>query len=537
MWLRGFSRLKKSILVFLSVLFLVAHTVGFMVHVADKSGSNSTLKMIVSRQKLFILFAFLAICLYITLLNPASYRGSRSFVVDYENDIFLKDGTPFDFVSGSLHYFRVPHQLWHDRLLKLRASGINVVSTYVAWNVHEPHEGVFNFAGDADLVKFVKTAQSLDLLVNIRPGPYICAEWDNGGIPYFVLGHPTSPIKLRSSDERYLAHVKRYYDVLLPKLKPLLYRNDGPIILAQIENEYGSDLTCDHEYKKYLYNLMKEHLGSNDVVYYTADGWDMHHLICGPIHDSNVLTTINFGTKTEHHDAYYRMRGFQKKGPLVNSEFYPGWLDHWSEPHQCRDTGFVNSQFIKMLVSKLGKVYVNFYMFFGGTNFAFYAGANHNAGKYQPDPTTYDYDAPMSEAGDMTYKYQVLQSTIAKYRSALVHPSFPAEAKNSTKKGYGWVDLTEVLEFGRLKSLATCHHERTKPKTFSQLKQDLGFVLYEINEVQGSEMDVLKITDPRDSVSVFVDNYYVGTIFRKFRTYIFMILLCQKLTEISWLER
>ena len=183
----------------------------------------------------------------------------KGFSVDYTKNVFLKDGETFDYVSGSLHYFRVPHELWHDRLLKLRASGINVVSTYVPWNFHEPHPGQYNFEGDADLFKFMDIAHSLGLFVNIRPGPYICSEWDLGGIPYFVLGSPKDKVRLRTMDSRYIAHVQCYFDELLPKLRPYLYENGGPIILVQIENEYGSDKACDHDYMNYLYDLMRKH--------------------------------------------------------------------------------------------------------------------------------------------------------------------------------------------------------------------------------------------------------------------------------------
>lgn len=442
--------------------------------------------------------------------KPPSY----SFTVDYASNKFLKDGKHFDFVSGSVHYFRVPHQLWYDRLLKLRASGINVVSTYVAWNVHEPQPGQFDFEGDANIFKFIEIAQSLGLYVNIRPGPYICSEWDLGGIPYFVLGSPKESVYLRTMNSKYIDHVESYFNVLLPLLKPYLYENGGPIILFQIENEYGSYKACDHAYTNYLTDFVRNHLGDK-VILYTADGWDMQHLVCGPVHNKDVLTTLNFGPNTNHHPPFHRLRSFQGHGPLVNSEFYPGWLDHWGEPHQCKPSKLVTDQFANMLTSELGTVYVNFYMFFGGTNFAFYNGANMMyEPKYQPDPTSYDYDAPLTECGDTTEKYYAIRNVIKKYRPQLIDESLMALMKNSTKKSYGRVTFSQMIDFTRIKNLASKKMIKKSLLTFEELQQDYGFVLYEKlhnNFVSNLE---LSIPGPRDMVYVFADDKYVGQIYR-----------------------
>ena len=331
---------------------------------------------------LFFISAVWICVIYYPISKAEPNAKNHGFTVNYEKDTFEKDGVPFYYVSGSLHYFRVPRALWYDRLLKLRASGINVVSTYVAWNVHEPHPEHYQFGGDADLVHFIQTAQKVGLLVNLRPGPYICAEWDLGGLPYFVLGSPDDRVYLRTMDSRYIKYVDRYFSVLFKKIKPLLYENGGPIILVQIENEYGSYKACDHSYMRHLTNITRTHLGDK-VVLYTADGWDMHHLICGPMNYGNVLTTLNFGPNSSPDVAFGRLKFFQKHGPKVNSEYYPGWLDHWSEPHQKKEAGFVAEMFEKQMLSD---IYVNFFMFMGGTNFGFYNGANNAkySFKYQP---------------------------------------------------------------------------------------------------------------------------------------------------------
>lgn len=460
-----------------------------------------------------------ALCLLILLLFTSViflWRSNtiKEFSMDYKKNVFIKDGKEFDYVSGSLHYFRVPHELWYDRLLKLRASGINVVSTYIPWNFHEPHPGQYNFKGDADLFKFMDIAQELGLYVNIRPGPYICSEWDLGGIPYFVLGSRKDGVRLRTMDSRYIAHVQCYFDELLPRLKPYLYENGGPIILVQIENEYGSEKACDNDYMHYLHDLMRKHLG-NTVTLYTADGWDMQQLICGAIHDREVLTTVNFGPNSNHESAFHRLRQFQAHGPLVNSEFYPGWLDHWLEPHHCRTSQFVGSEFDKMLSSSMGNVFVNFYMFFGGTNFAFYNGANMPfEPKYQPDPTSYDYDAPLTECGDTTGKYYAIRTSIKRHKPHLIDESLVSKLVNSTKQHYGKVFFKKIVNYPDIKSLATKILMKVPLFTFEELQQDYGFVLYEKTYSNFYHQVELEIKDPRDMVYVFADDKYIGKIYR-----------------------
>ena len=464
-----------------------------------------------------ILSFILAVFVFAVLKKLYTLKNDQrpAFVVDYKNNLFLKDGVNFDFISGSLHYFRVPHQLWLDRLLKLRASGINVVSTYVAWNIHEPHKGQFNFDGDADIIKFIKIAHSVGLFVNIRPGPYICAEWDLGGIPYFVLGTPDNPVKLRTMDPKYLKFVDAYFAKLLPMLQPLLYENGGPIILVQIENEYGSYKACDKDYMKHIEKLTKGYL-SDKVILYTADGLDMHHLACGPLHDRDVLTTLNFGPNSNHKSAFSRLRSFQGHGPLVNSEFYPGWLDHWGEPHQCKTPQFVNKELINMLNSDMGKIFINFYMFFGGTNYGFYNGANMvKEHSYQPDPTSYDYDAPLTECGDLTKKYHAIRNTIKKYRPLLVDESLLPLLSNSTKQKYGIVNFNEVLAYPKIKELATKVIQSSPVLyTFEDLQQDYGFILYELSYDNFDSNAILEVNKIRDMVYVFTDDVFIGQIYR-----------------------
>ncbi|XP_045415972.1 beta-galactosidase-1-like protein isoform X3 [Lemur catta] len=222
----------------------------------------------------------------LTLLLPQA--DTRSFIVDPDHDRFLLDGVPFRYVSGSLHYFRVPRVLWADRLLKMRMSGLNAIQFYVPWNYHEPHPGVYNFNGSRNLIAFLHQAAIAKLLVILRPGPYICAEWEMGGLPSWLLQKPK--IHLRTSDPDFLAAVDSWFKVLLPKIYPWLYHNGGNIISIQVENEYGSYRACDFSYMRHLAGLFRALLGDK-ILLFTTDGPE--GLRCGSL--QGLYTTVDFG--------------------------------------------------------------------------------------------------------------------------------------------------------------------------------------------------------------------------------------------------
>ena len=395
---------------------------------------------------------------------------SRSFTIDYENDCFLKDGEPFRYISGSFHYFRVPRFYWKDRLMKMKAGGLNAVQTYIAWNVHEPVQGQYNFEGDADFVSFIELANSLGLLLIVRAGPYICAEWDFGGFPAWLLNDTS--IALRSSkDKRYLDAVDSWMSVVLPKVRPLLYANGGPVISVQVENEYGSFFVCDHQYMTHLEQVFRKFLG-DDVILFTVDSdWQLL-FSCGTI--PSLYATVDFGPDTDPESAFAVMRKFSPKGPLVNSEFYTGWIDHWGEKHQTKAAALVAKSLDKILFMNAS---VNIYMYEGGTNFGFMNGANYNLLLYKPIPTSYDYDAPLTEAGDTGTKFHILRETIAKHEKIPVVP-IPA---NTTKFAYGKVQMTRMSTFlDAVPKLAAPNGpvNASFPLTMEQIGHNYGFVLY-----------------------------------------------------------
>ncbi len=353
------------------------------------------------------LLAFGCTFLLLVCLCAVNCKSQRSFKIDPGRKTFLKDGEPFRYISGSLHYFRIPHQYWGDRMKKVRSAGFNAIQVYVEWNSHEPEFGVYDFKGQNDLEHFMKLADHHGLLVLLRPGPFIDAERDMGGLPFWLLEkHPD--IKLRTADPNFLKYVDKWYTELFTRLKKHLYANGGPIVMVQSENEYGSyalqTQRVDTEYLVHMRDLVRGLVGP-DTLIYSTDGSATEDVRGS--YTPGVFSTVDFGATQEVEECFRVQRLFEPNGPLVNSEFYPGWLDHWGRPHEKRPTNQIVNTFDKMLSMGAN---VNVYLIHGGTSFGFGAGAN--SPPYEPCPTSYDYDAPISEAGDLTPKYFAMKETI-----------------------------------------------------------------------------------------------------------------------------
>lgn len=436
----------------------------------------------------------------------ADRAAGGSFYIDFDNNTFVKDGKPFRYVSGSIHSYRVPHELWQDRLLKMRAAGLNAIEIYVFWNEHEPMPGVYDFEGQNDIFSFVKLAQSNGLVVIFRAGPYACAEHEYGGLPWWLLANGTN-ITPRSSDEKYMAAVNRWFDVLLPKAAPYLYKNGGPIITVQIENEYGSYYTCDKNYLSELRDKFREHLG-DDTVYFTTDPYHLPNLLCGTL--DTIYPTVDFGVRVDVSKAFANQKRFSKSGPYVNSEFYPGWLDFWGTPHQKVNTSDILTSFYDIMNLNAN---VNFYMFHGGTNWGWSNGADP---PYLTQPTSYDYDAPISEPGDITDKYLAIKDAISKY---LPIPPIPVPA-NSTKYGYGKVQMyysAQLIDV--ITDMSDTCVTSNQPQTFEALGQGYGFVLYSttLDDVDVFNK-VLSVPGIRDRGYVQIGSASVGVVYRNLPT-------------------
>jgi beta-galactosidase len=415
-----------------------------------------------------------------------------------EGKQFVFNGKPIRILSGAIHYFRVVPEYWEDRLVKLKACGLNTVEIYVPWNFHEPVEGEFNFEYMADVIRFIQLADEQGLFVIVRPSPYICAEWEFGGLPAWLLKE--DHMRLRCSHPTYLAKIDAYYDVLIPKLLPYLCTNGGPIIAMQIENEYGS-FGNDRSYMEHLNNAMINR--GVDVLLFTSDGYTDSNLQGGTLLP-DVLATVNFGSRAD--EAFGKLLEYQPDKPLVCMEFWNGWFDHWDKEHHVRapeDAAEALDQMLKAGAS------VNFYMFHGGTNFGFYNGAN-DLGKYESTVTSYDYDALLDESGDITEKYKAVREVIAKYAEVEEIALPPAIAK----KNYGEVRLGEQARLFDSLSQLTTPIQSPYPEAMEKLGQDYGFILYTTRVKGPVSQAKVAIQEVRDRALVFLDGVYQGIVER-----------------------
>uniref|UniRef100_UPI00358E8D3E beta-galactosidase-like isoform X1 n=1 Tax=Myxine glutinosa TaxID=7769 RepID=UPI00358E8D3E len=425
----------------------------------------------------------------------------RSFGIDYDGGTFVKDGQPFRYISGSMHYARVPRPSWQDRLQKIRSTGVNTVQTYVPWNYHE--RTIRTYSNLGDLNDFIALVNQTGLLIIMRPGPYICAEWDMGGLPAWLLKTPS--IRLRSSDADYVAAVDRWMAVLLPMIYPWLYQNGGPIIAVQVENEYGS-YGCDAQYLRHLFHLFRLHLG-NDVLLFTSDEPKLKSLQCGSL--QGLYSTINFGPDTNATEAFLLLRKIESKGPLVNSEFYTGWLDYWGHKHSTKASSLIAHALDRILSTGAS---VNMYMFEGGTNFGYWSGADYKTA-FLPVTTSYDYDAPLSEAGDPTDKLFAIRDVIRKY---IDEPMDPMPSPG-LKYPYGFVPMRlykEVIEL--LPFLAPYPPVKSKfPIDFEQMKQSHGFLLYQTSLPKAFDVHTpLKSAGIHDRAYVTINGTFQGVLER-----------------------
>jgi beta-galactosidase len=415
-----------------------------------------------------------------------------------EGKQFMYNGEPIRILSGAMHYFRIVPEYWKDRLLKLKACGFNAVETYVAWNVHEPKEGQYNFQGIADIERFIQLAGEMGLHVIVRPSPYICAEWEFGGLPAWLLKDPS--IQLRCYYQPYLSKIDAYFDELLPRLKSFLCTNGGPIIAMQIENEYGS-YGNDKEYLEYLRQAMIKR--GMDVLLFTSDGYDDSNLQGGTL-IPEVLATVNFGSRPE--EAFAKLQEYQPDKPLVCMEYWNGWFDHWGDEHHVRGFDDVVDVLDRML--QMGAS-VNLYMFHGGTNFGFYNGANY-LGKYEPTATSYDYHALLSESGDITDKYIAVRELISKYVD-MTDLELPPPIR---KKHYGNIRLTERSRlFESLDSLSAPITSKCTA-TMEQLDQDYGFILYSTQISGPRAKNKIVLQHVHDRALIFIDGVYQGVVGR-----------------------
>ncbi|MBL7970926.1 MAG: beta-galactosidase [Prolixibacteraceae bacterium] len=439
---------------------------------------------------------FYALCL-IFLLPFCGIAQVKNHSFKLEKSEFLLDGKPYHIISGEIHPARIPAEYWRHRIQMAKAMGCNTIAAYIFWNYHETEPGVFDFeTGNRNIARFIRIVQEEGMWLLFRPGPYVCAEWDFGGLPSYLLSIPD--IKVRCMDPRYTEAVERYIKALAPVVKDFQVTKGGPVVMVQVENEYGS-YGNDRTYMKWVQDEWKEN--GIEVPFYTADGATAPMLEAGTLPGAAI--GLDPGAKAEH---FAETTKVNPNVPSFCSELYPGWLTHWGEKWQHPDTAVLLRD-VKWLMDS--KKSLNFYVIHGGTNFGYWAGANAFApDQYQPDVTSYDYDAPINEMGQATPKYYALRNLLAKYLPANQQlPSVPAP-----------MPVIEIPEIALTKSASVWDNlpvaiQTPQPKPMEMFGQKGGFILYR-TQLIGQKKGKLRITELHDYATVFVDGKYVGKIDR-----------------------
>lgn len=414
--------------------------------------------------------------------------------IKLDGGTFNIDGKDVQLICGEMHYARIPHEYWRDRLKRARAMGLNTISVYVFWNFHESQPGEFDFSGQADVAEFVRLAQEEDLYVILRPGPYACAEWDFGGYPSWLLKE--KDMVYRSKDARFLQYCERYIKALGEQLAPLTINNGGNILMVQVENEYGS-YDADKEYLAALRDMIKE-AGFN-VPLFTCDGGGQ--VEAG--HIDGALPTLN-GVFSE--DIFKIIDKYHPGGPYFVAELYPAWFDVWGQHHSTVDYKRPAEQLDWMLGHGVS---VSMYMFHGGTNFWYTNGAN-TAGGYRPQPTSYDYDAPLGEWGNCYPKYHAFREVIQKYLpEGTVLPDVPADNPTTS---FAAIELKESAP------LKSAFHQTTQSEnvlSMEDLGVDFGYIHYQTTINKAGKQKLI-IQDLRDYAVILVNGKQVASLDRRY---------------------
>ena len=411
---------------------------------------------------------------------------------------FLLDGKPFRILAGSLHYFRVHPELWRDRIQKAKRMGLNTIETYVAWNEHAPREGEFDLEGGRDFARFLDIVHEEGMFAIVRPGPYICAEWDNGGLPAWLFR--SADVGIRRSEPVYLGHVADYLRRVYALVAPRQVSNGGPVILVQIENEYGA-YGSDKEYLATLVEITRS--AGIDVPLTTIDQPTDEMLSNGSI--PGLHSTGSFGSRSV--ERLETLRRHQPTGPLMCAEFWDGWFDHWGAHHHTTSVAEAATELEAILDAGAS---VCIYMFHGGTNFGLTNGAN-DKGTYEATITSYDYDAPLDEAGHPTEKYVAFQDVLARFGDVeRDEPVDRDDAPTFTVPLSGSVDL-----LSRLTDVGEWTAPGTLP-TLDDLEQYRGFAVFAAT-IDGDGPGVLSFGEVRDRAAVFLDGAPVGVLLRDHR--------------------
>jgi beta-galactosidase len=425
---------------------------------------------------------------------PAAHAQQSTFTT--QNGQFLLNGKPFRILSGEMHYARIPRSYWRARFQMAKAMGLNTITTYVFWNAHEPRPGVYDFSGNLDVAEFIREAQQEGLYVILRPGPYACAEWEFGGFPAWLLKDHSTVV--RSRDPKFLEPATRWINRLGQELAPLQIGNGGPIILIQVENEYGS-FGDDHLYMQAIHKMLVD-AGFTKSQLYTADGAD--EVPAGSLPDLPV--GINFGGNDNAEQEFAKLKKLRPNGPFLNSEFWDGWFDFWGGKHRATNSDTEAAHLDWILRQGYSS---SLYMFHGGTSFGWMNGANQDNNVYEPEVTSYDYDAPLDESGRPTAKFFKFRDVIAKATGSTPPPlpTVPPTTKTPPFSLDESASLWKVLP-------QPIHSEQIL--SMEDVDQAYGYILYRKQLVDSTEGDLV-LDELHDYAQIYLDSKLIGTLDRR----------------------
>ena len=438
-----------------------------------------------------ILMAMLLACV---LPDRAMAAERESFAAG--KNTFLLNGKPFVVKAAEVHYPRIPRPYWEHRIKMCKALGMNTLCLYVFWNIHEQKEGVYDFTGQNDVAEFCRLAQKNGMYVIVRPGPYVCAEWEMGGLPWWLL--KKKDIRLRERDPYFLERVRLFEKEVGKQLASLTIENGGPIIMVQVENEYGS-YGEDKPYVSEIRDIVRQS-GFDKVALFQCD-WASNFTRNGL---DDLIWTMNFGTGANIDNQFRRLKELRPESPLMCSEFWSGWFDKWGARHETRPADDMVAGIDEMLSKGIS---FSLYMTHGGTSFAHWAGANSPG--FAPDVTSYDYDAPINEWGLPTEKYWTLRRTMQKYADGGKLPNVPKAPMNIIS-----VPQFKFTEYAPIVCGIDTIVESRDVKTMEELDMGWGCMIYETTLPTVSTPSLLTLNDCHDFAQVFIDGKYIGKIDR-----------------------
>ena len=409
---------------------------------------------------------------------------------------FLLDGKPFVVKAAEIHYPRIPEPYWEHRIKMCKALGMNTICLYIFWNYHEATEGKFNFTGDHDIARFCRLAQKEGMYVIVRPGPYVCAEWEMGGLPWWLL--KKKDINLRTKDPYFMERVGIFMKEVGKQLAPLQFSRGGNILMVQVENEYGSYAT-DKAYVSSIRDIVRS-AGFTDVPLFQCD-WSSNFLNNGL---DDLLWTMNFGTGADIDAQFKKLKEVRPESPLMCSEFWSGWFDHWGAPHETRPAEAMTKGIDDMLSRGIS---FSLYMTHGGTSFGHWAGANSPG--IVPDVTSYDYDAPINEYGHTTPKYFALRDVLAKYYDGKKLPSIPKPIAPIIS-----LPKTALSEYAPLGYGEDKTKENRDVLTFEDFDMGFGTMVYETELPETNSKTLLSLNDGHDYTLVYINGKLQGKIDR-----------------------